>query len=67
MKPIDITVSEALASPKLFAPFFAGPSWDTWKAIVKAMYAEPMNTSRARAFPFRCRARSANQARWWRW
>jgi hypothetical protein len=50
VKPIDITVSEALASPKLFAPHFAGPSWDTWKAVIKAMYAEPMNAAELELF-----------------
>jgi len=44
-KTIDITVSEALASPKLFAPFFAGSSWDTWKAVIKAMFGEPLNAA----------------------
>jgi hypothetical protein len=50
VKPIDITVSEALASPKLFAPHFAGSSWDTWKAVVKAAYAEPMNAAELALF-----------------
>jgi hypothetical protein len=50
VKPIDITVSEALASPKLFAPFFAGSSWDTWRAVIKAVYAEPMNDSELERF-----------------
>jgi hypothetical protein len=49
-KTIDITVSEALASPKLFAPFFAGSSWDTWKAVIKAMFGEPLNTAELALF-----------------
>ena len=26
----------------LFEPFFRGPSWDTWRAVLKAAAAEPM-------------------------
>jgi hypothetical protein len=31
-----ISVSDAMASPLLFGPFFRGPSWDTWRAVLKA-------------------------------
>jgi hypothetical protein len=50
VKPIDITVSEALASPKLFAPFFAGSSWGTWKAVIKGMFGEPLNATELALF-----------------
>jgi hypothetical protein len=50
VKPIDITVSEALANPKLFAPHFAGPSWNSWKATVKAMNGEPLNATELALF-----------------
>jgi hypothetical protein len=50
VKPIDITVSEALASPRLFGPFFVGESWSLWKAVIKAMYAEPMNATELALF-----------------
>jgi hypothetical protein len=28
-----ISVSDAMATPLLFGPFFRGPSWDTWRAV----------------------------------
>jgi hypothetical protein len=50
MKPAVISVSNALASPRLFAPHFAGESWNVWKAVIKAAYAEPMNDAELRIF-----------------
>jgi hypothetical protein len=50
VKPIAISVSQALASEKLFAPHFAGPSWNTWRAVIKAMYAEPMTAAELEIF-----------------
>ena len=38
-----IGISDAMASPKLFAPFFDGPSWARWRAIIAAAFCEPMN------------------------
>jgi hypothetical protein len=50
MKRATISVADAMASPKLFAPFFAGPSWDTWRAVIKAMFAEPMTAAEIEMF-----------------
>ena len=50
MKPAVISVSNALASPRLFAPHFAGESWSVWKAIIKATYAEPMSDAELALF-----------------
>ena len=50
MKPIAISVSQALASERLFAPFFAGSSWNTWKAVVKAMFGESLNATELELF-----------------
>ena len=50
MKAAAISVSDAMASPKLFAPFFSGSSWDTWRAVIKAIYAERMNVAELEAF-----------------
>ena len=50
MKPVAISVSDAMASPKLFAPFFAGSSWDTWRAVIKAMFGEPLNATELALF-----------------
>jgi hypothetical protein len=32
----------AMNHPKLFAPWFPGESWNSWRAILKAAYALPM-------------------------
>jgi hypothetical protein len=34
-----------MSSPRLFGPWFEGPSWDPWKTILRAAYALPMSTS----------------------
>jgi hypothetical protein len=50
MKSVTISAAEAMVSPKLFAPFFAGESWSTWRACVKAMCAERMTGAEIEAF-----------------
>jgi hypothetical protein len=40
---IGISVVDAMNSPQLFGPHFTGPSWDTWRACIKAMFAERMS------------------------
>ena len=62
MKRATISVADAMASAKLFAPFFAGPSWDTWRAVIKAMFAEPMTAAGNRNVSIGRRARSASRA-----
>jgi hypothetical protein len=39
---IDISASEAMASDLLFGRYFAGASWDRWRAVIKAAFAEPL-------------------------
>ena len=39
---LSITAGDAMASPHLFEPFFSGPSWATWRAVVKATFAESL-------------------------
>lgn len=38
----NISILEALEDPKIFGPFFRGPSWDAWKAFLAALFALPM-------------------------
>jgi hypothetical protein len=45
-----ISVSDAMASALLFGPFFRGPSWDTWRAVLRAAAAEPMSDCEKAAF-----------------
>jgi hypothetical protein len=37
-----MNVIEALADPALFGPWFNGPSWDGWRAVLKGAFAIPM-------------------------
>ena len=50
MKPVTISVSDAMNSAKLFQPFFAGPSWNTWRAVLKATFAEKTRDEEIAAF-----------------
>ena len=45
-----ITISSAMESPSLFAPYFRGPSWSVWKAVLKAANAEPLDDAQKAAF-----------------
>ncbi len=38
-----INIVEAIDDPSLFGPWFQGPSWATWRAILKAAFALPMS------------------------
>jgi hypothetical protein len=46
---VDLNVVDAMNHPRLFQPWFYGPSWDNWRAVLKAAYALPM-TAGERAF-----------------
>ena len=39
-----------MASPALFQPFFAEPSWDLWRTILKATFGEALNDAEQVAF-----------------
>jgi hypothetical protein len=45
-----ISVSKAISDPMLFGPWFAGPSWNTWRSILKAAYAEDMTAAEVALF-----------------
>jgi hypothetical protein len=49
-KPPAIRVTDAMSNPKLLGPFFAGDSWNTWRAVLKATFAEEMSPSEIEAF-----------------
>jgi hypothetical protein len=42
--------SAALSSKKLFAPFFRGPSWSRWGAVLKAAFGEPLTVDELASF-----------------
>jgi hypothetical protein len=37
-----LTISAAVADPKVFAPFFRGPSWDAWRAFFAVLFGLPL-------------------------
>jgi hypothetical protein len=39
-RPALISVADALRHPKLFGPHFTGESWNPWRAVLKAAFAE---------------------------
>lgn len=39
----QINIIDALDDPALFEPWFAGPTWAGWRAILKAAFALPMS------------------------
>jgi hypothetical protein len=41
----NLDIVEAMDHPGLFAQWFNGPSWDGWRAILKAAFALPMSES----------------------
>src|SRR5260370_12306068 len=45
-----IDIVEALDDPNLFGPWFSGPSWATWKAVLKAAFCLPMDEGDLKLF-----------------
>jgi hypothetical protein len=45
-----IPITDALDDPLLFQPWFAGPSWSTWRAVLKAAFAIPMDAAERKSF-----------------
>jgi hypothetical protein len=43
-------IIRALDDPKLFQPWSRGPSWDGWRAVLKAAYALPMTVDEVEFF-----------------
>jgi hypothetical protein len=50
MKAHALTLSNALASKQLFGPHFAGDSWNRWRAVLKAAFAEPLSADELTSF-----------------
>ena len=40
----------AMEDPRFFRPWFAGPTWDGWRAVLKAAFALPMTDSEIEFF-----------------
>ena len=43
-------IGDMMSNPRLLGPFFAGDSWNRWKAVLKATFAEPMTADEIAAF-----------------
>ena len=50
MKPLAIRVTDAMTSKKLLGPHFSGDSWETWRAVLKATFAESMSEAEIATF-----------------
>jgi hypothetical protein len=37
-----VNIAQALDDPKVFGPFFKGPTWDAWRVFLCALFALPM-------------------------
>ena len=45
-----LTIVQAMNDPGLFQPWFAGPSWDGWRTVLKAAFALPMTDAERQFF-----------------
>jgi hypothetical protein len=43
MKKLGMSYAAACAHPDLFGPWFSGSSWDRWRVLDRAMFAEPLD------------------------
>jgi hypothetical protein len=50
MSVLDISASDAISEPQLFGRFFEGSSWNVWRSVNKAVFAEPMTAADLAAF-----------------
>jgi phage terminase large subunit-like protein len=52
------TIIQALDDPRLFAPFFRGPTWDAWRAFLAVLFALPVDDAQ-RTLYATCTGRTA--------
>lgn len=48
--PPGLSILDAMNDPAVFGPSFEGPSWDHWRALLKAAFALPMTDDDVRFF-----------------
>ena len=41
-KPKTFRIGDVMSHPQVLGQYFAGDSWNTWRAVMKAAFAEPM-------------------------
>src|SRR5690348_7259385 len=44
------TYAQACADPNLFGSWFAGPSWDAWRVVDRALFGEPLSPAEHEIF-----------------
>src|ERR1039457_1211776 len=49
-KPLNLTIANMMSRPSLLGPHFKGESWNRWKSVIKAAFAEPMTPEEVIAF-----------------
>ena len=37
-----MNILQAIDDPKVFAPFFRGPTWDAWRVFLAALFGLPL-------------------------
>ncbi len=57
-----ITVTQALNDDELFGPWFKDPSWDRWKALLAALFGEPLTDDQLQYFQAHTGRRTAPTA-----
>lgn len=45
-----ISYADACRDPHLFAPWFSGPTWDTWAVLDRALFGEPLSAEQLAVF-----------------
>jgi hypothetical protein len=49
-EPKPVTIIDTLDDPALFQPWFPGPSWNTWRTILKAAFGIALDNSELETF-----------------
>ena len=49
-KPLGLRITDMMSRPSLLGPHFKGDSWNRWRAVIKAAFAEPMSAEEIAAF-----------------
>ena len=47
---MNVEIGTALSDERMFAPFFVGKSWDPWRSVLRAAFAEPMTKAETTFF-----------------
>ena len=60
--PTDVALDivQTMDHPGLFKQWFDGPSWDGWRAVLKAAFCLPMSEAEIAFFKFAIRPRRAS-------